>query len=330
MEPEFQSVASAFGLDTLTEVQELSGGKINRTYKVTSNGKHYVLQKINTDIFTNPESVMENAVRVSSYLAERSPEACVVQFCRATDGRYLFHTEASAAWRMMHYIEGVGLTVCRSASEAAAIGTAFGSFAAELQDFDISCLRVVLPDFHNTPLRFRNLFSYAKQMGAKLPELEMLYEMQEHACFLWKLYAAGKLPLRTTHNDTKCSNVLLHPHTGNPVAVIDLDTVMPGLPAYDYGDAIRSVCSTGTEQERLEKHHALTEAYLSQTKGMLTENETHSLTYGPFCITAELAARYLLDYLRTDGYFRESRHLERVQQCLSLAQWLRERVAKSQ
>jgi len=195
-------------------------------------------------------------------------------------------------------------------------GKAFGEFQMQLADFDIAQLYETIPNFHNTRKRYETFLTSVRENKAGRAEevreeIEYLLSVQDLACKLTDLNAEGKLPLRVTHNDTKINNVLFHPEDNSAMVVIDLDTVMPGLIGHDFGDAIRFAANfveedcPDTEKAGvdLEVFRVFAEGFLSQTASTLTETEVETLALSCFVLTAELATRFLADYLDGDLYF---------------------------
>ena len=195
-------------------------------------------------------------------------------------------------------------------------GMAFGEFQMQLADFDITKLYETIPDFHNTRKRYEKLIASVEENRAGRleevrEEIDYLLSVQDLACRLTDLHQEGKMPLRVTHNDTKINNVLFHPADNSAMVVIDLDTVMPGLMGHDFGDAIRFAANFVEEDCReyekagvdLEVFRAFAEGFLSQTAKTLTETESRTLALSCFVLTAELATRFLADYLDGDLYF---------------------------
>ena len=196
-------------------------------------------------------------------------------------------------------------------------GRAFGEFQRLLDGYPAETLHEIIPDFHNTPQRFRQLEEAARRDKAGRlsqvgPEMAFAQARREGCSFLMDLLRAGKLPLRVTHNDTKMSNVLLDDNTGRAVCVIDLDTVMPGLAAFDFGDAIRSGATTAAEDETylslvrldLERFSAFTQGFLGAAGQAFTPLERETLADGAIWMTFEVGIRFLADYLNGDVYFR--------------------------
>lgn len=243
--------------------------------------------------------------------------------------------DASTVWRLENYIDGVGYDLCDSLDILRKAGAAFGEFQNQLADFDASLLTETIPGFHDTRKRLDTLFAAeaADECGRAAEaeaELQFIHTHAELACGPVDALAEGRLPLRVTHNDTKINNVLFDRETGDPLCVIDLDTVMPGLAAYDFGDAVRFAASTAAEDEPdtarialdLQKFRAFSEGFIGKTGGSLTEAEIGSMVQGAIAITIELASRFLADYLTGDKYFKvnyEGHNLVRTRAQLALA-----------
>ena len=214
-------------------------------------------------------------------------------------------------------------------------GAAFGRFQTQLADFPIATLYETIPNFHNTPKRFADFFAGVEAdvcgRAAKAgPEIAVLKKFAPLADFLTEKQAGGLLPLRVTHNDTKYNNIMIDETTGLGLCVIDLDTVMPGLAAYDYGDAIRFAASTAAEDETdlsrvsldMDLFQRFTAGFVGAIDGFLSDKEIELLPYGALLMTLEVGSRFLLDYLEGDKYFRIHRpehNLERARTQLTLA-----------
>ncbi|MDO5732302.1 MAG: phosphotransferase [Eubacteriales bacterium] len=303
---------------------DYGSGHINDTMKVHNHrdGEFYILQRINTYVFKNPEAMMANILKVTDTLraehaAGRFAQA-TMDFLRTTDGEAYFVDAESGYWRCYHLI-GPALTYQKSEdlSSFKKSGEAFGAFMYSLRDFPSDELIETIPDFHNTPKRYqafeevlaRDVHQRAVTCRA---EIDFLKARQALCHELVDGLAAGRLPLRVTHNDTKLNNILFSCESGEALAIIDLDTVMPGLAAYDFGDSIRFGASTALEDERdLEKVHfslplfeAYADGYLSSLADELSIDELHSLAAGAKIITLETGMRFLTDYLDGDTYFK--------------------------
>lgn len=301
-----------------TEYRQISTGHINRTFFVTTdNGSKYVLQSVNSYVFPNVDAVMDNIAMIGEYLKARPElEVPIISYIDTTEGRHWYDDGGGGCWRCYRFAED---SVCFSKadntdmlSEAA---RAFGRFMEALSGFDASMLTETIKDFHNTPERYRQLEEAIKNNTAGrlenvMSETEFALSRKEKACRLHKMREEGILPLRVTHNDTKISNVLFNRYTGEAICVIDLDTVMPGLSAYDYGDAIRAgACACKEDEKEESKAYLDLELFRAFTKGYieacpsLSEAETEALPLGAYAMTAECGIRFLADYLNGDRYF---------------------------
>ena len=300
--------------------EELKVGNINKTYRVTfarENGmkKSYILQKVNTFVFPNPEQVMENIERVTQHLRMVDPGHAALHY-HHTRERKNFIWDGDDIWRMCNYIPSAGDIDTRDETLVRNAGFAFGEFQYMLSGFNADELYETIPNFHNTVKRYDALEAAVREnpvgrAAAMQAEIDYLLSVKEEACLLCRLQAEGKLPLRVTHNDTKVNNVLFDKKDHRALVVIDLDTVMPGLTGNDFGDAIRSVSNTAAEDDPdvsrvscdLELFRAFTDGFLEKTARSLTETEIEILPASCFCLTVELAVRFLTDYLLGDSYF---------------------------
>ena len=298
--------------------QEYGNGHINCTLKVdTDTGSTYILQRINKYVFKNPTQLMENICAVTRFLRSKSDQPhASLNFLSTKDGKYYHLDEDGAYWRCYDFVPGFGLDAPESDADFYESAIAFGRFQELLADFPASTLHETIPEFHNTIDRFRQLKESiaADVMGrAKDVQQEIAYALscEEMGSILQKMRQSGELPLRVTHNDTKLNNVLLDAATRKSLCVIDLDTVMPGLSAYDYGDSIRFGAATATESEPdhtkmdidLHLYEIYTRGYLEAAPS-LTDLEVKMLPMGAFTMTLEVGIRFLKDYLDGDIYFK--------------------------
>ena len=336
----FEEVLAAYdwGEGTLTH-NAYGEGHINNTNLVTVSSdtgtKKYILQRINTDIFTNPKELMENICNVTSYLktviekhgGDTERETMTVVYTR--NGQPYFTDSEQGVWRVFTYVEHtICLQQCRDANDFYTSAKAFGQFQKNLADYDASTLHETIPDFHNTPDRFRKfkeaLSADVMHRAAEVADEIAFIEAHEADCsYMTDLLDAGKLPLRVTHNDTKLNNILLDDQTGEALCIIDLDTVMPGLAANDYGDSIRFGANHSAEDEQdlnkvnfsLELFEAYTKGFLEIAGDALTPLEIETLPWGAKLMTLECGIRFLTDYLEGDHYFaihRPGQNLDRA------------------
>ena len=332
-----QLPSAAFAFQTTgnpISCQEFGQGHINQTLKVqTDSGNLYILQRINQYVFRTPVKLMENACAITSFLRQKDPDPRhALHFIPAHDGNH-FHVDGDGEfWRMYRYVEGLSLDAPETEADFYQSALAFGKFQTLLSDFPADTLHETIPEFHNTVDRFR-LLREAVQNDAcgrakdVQKELDFLYAHEELACTLQRMRECGELPLRVTHNDTKLNNVLLDCETRQSLCILDLDTVMPGLSLYDFGDSIRFGATTASSEDdssvQLDLHlfRVYTEGFLS-TATDLTEKEIEMLPLSTFVITLELATRFLKDHLDGDKYFRiayPNHNLDRARSQMTLA-----------
>ena len=324
----------------LTDYSEIKRGNINSTYKAaytdeSGETKQYIIQRINSNVFSDPASLMINIDRVTSYIKARYPDQVTLQYRLAPSG-VNYCVDSDCFWRVCDYFESVAYDYTDDPEIIFGVGKAFGKFQSMLSGFDGSVLAETIPDFHNTAKRMQTLFDAEKTDCANRAEsvkaeLDYLRSVSDKASELSILYAEGKIPCRVTHNDTKANNVLFERDTKRPLTVIDLDTVMPGMSLYDFGDAVRFIASTAAEDEPdvskigfdAEKFRAFCAGYLGSVKHDLAPIEKENLVLGAFSVTIEMAARFLTDYLQNDIYFKthyEGHNLVRARSQIRLAQ----------
>ena len=315
-------------------------GHINNTFvldfkNADGSSTSYLVQLINTNVFKNPDELMENIVGVTGYLRniviERGgdPERECLRVFFTKDGKPYFRTENGECWRCYNFITGAH--ACQSIDDPKTFfnaAKAFGTFQCLLADYPSSTLHETIPNFHNTRSRFAD---FKKAVGDDLKgrtagvqeEIDFVLSREGDTGILVDMLSNGELPLRVTHNDTKLNNVLLDEKTGLARSVLDLDTVMPGLSAYDFGDAVRFGASSAAEDEtdlskvflRLDMYRAYLEGYLDACGHALTENEISVLPLGAKIITIELGMRFLKDYLDGDVYFKIDRPTQNLDRC---------------
>ena len=331
MEALHKQILDHFCLEgTAISCQRYGFGHINETYlAVTDKGCRYILQKINHHVFPNVAQLQENIAAVTDYLRQQVPERYgVLQLIPTREGKTYHTDENGAYWRVYDFIED---SICLQAPESpedfyqAAI--AFGTFQQQLKDFPAHTLHETIKNFHNTPDRYRIFREVLKKdpLGrAKevAPEIRFALEHEEAGSRLYGMLQEGLLPLRVTHNDTKLNNVMLRADTRTPLCVIDLDTTMPGLSAYDFGDSIRFGAAVAPEDEQelgkvcmsLELFRIYTRGYLKACPG-LTEKEKEVLPLGALTMTLECGLRFLTDYIDGDHYFTCYRNGQNLDRC---------------
>ena len=304
-------------------------GHINETYAVVyrkedGTTRRYILQRINHNVFRHPVRLMENMVAVTDHIRARvvaaggDPFRSAVTVVPARDGSSFVQLEDGSFWRSQVFIEGsLCIDQVEDVRHLYEAGRAFGTFQRLLGDFPAVCLHETIPDFHNTPVRLREFERVVAEdpvdRVSSVPDGIAFIRTRNHeAGRLVELQAQGRLPVRVTHNDTKLNNVLFDETTGKGVCVIDLDTVMPGLSLYDFGDAIRFAANSAAEDETdLDKVHLDFDAFENFTRGyletagpVLTAEELHHLCFAARLMTFECGMRFFTDHIAGDTYFR--------------------------
>ncbi|MCL2741626.1 MAG: aminoglycoside phosphotransferase family protein [Oscillospiraceae bacterium] len=323
-------------------VEAYGNGHIHKTYLLTTTTGRYILQKINDAVFGDVDGLMSNISKVTGYLRGKVAEdggdpARETLSVVPTDGGALYAKDGSGGhWRMYDYIpDSHSKDAAEGAETLRKTGKAFGRFMRSLDGFPAHELNETIRHFHDTRRRYEALLAAveddrAGRAAASRPEIEFFTDRADEYGTLVRLLGEGRLPLRVTHNDTKLNNILFDDRTGESICVIDLDTVMPGLSLYDYGDAIRFAASTAAEDERdlslvtlsLPYFGAYTEGFLSETGSVITDEERRLLPTGAKVITMECGMRFLTDHLNGDVYFsikREGHNLDRARTQARLA-----------
>lgn len=322
------AVAKAFDVNGEFESAARYGsGHIHDTYSVRFNeggrgGAHIILQHINTKIFKNPVVVMENIRRVTTHVRARmdgvqDADRRVLQLVLSREGHAWYVDNEERYWRAYRFIEGAKtFDEVKSARQAFEAAKAFGGFQRMLADLPGKRLAESIPHFHDTPKRFTDFeFAVSADAAGRARHVrdEVAFAMERR--FIAGLVVEAGLPERVTHNDTKLNNVMLDEQTGEGICVIDLDTVMPGFAAYDFGDMVRTMTCPAAEDEqdlsRVEMRFDLFEpvlrGYLAGAGNFLTKAERESLIAGAKVIVFEQGVRFLADHLAGDTYYKVSR-----------------------
>lgn len=326
--------------------EELVSGHVNSTYRATyqlndDTTQRFILQRINEKVFKTPIDVMKNVERVTRHInlkvlrAKNDRGGQTLNLYPSREGKSYIHGPNGGIWRCYNNIEGcITYDVAESTRQAYQAARAFGSFQNLISDLDPSKIRETIPNFHNTPQRFQNLLQSAKidahQRAQEVqPELDFVLSQQAYIPKLIELTQANLIPTRITHNDTKINNVMFDEETDEAVCVIDLDTVMPGLSLYDFGDLMRSATSPTDEDEtnldlvhmEMPMFQALVEGYIEGCNGCLNHHEISNLALAGKLMTLEVGMRFLTDYLDGDIYFRahrEKHNLDRARNQFAL------------
>lgn len=328
-----------FGGD-ITDCFPYGEGHINNTYCVCvqtsdNNQKRYILQRINSNVFKEPLKLMENIYNVTSYLkgeiiknnGDFSRET--LNLIKTKNNNFYYIDSDKEVWRLFYFIED---TICLQSVEKPEhfyeSAKNFGKFMKQLSEFPAHHLHETIPRFHDTPNRLENLKKSidADKLGrvsSVKKEIEFALSREKDCAYLMDKLAKKQLPLRVTHNDTKLNNILFDRDTQKGVCIIDLDTIMPGLSANDFGDSIRFGASTAAEDEQdlakvnfdISLFETYAKGYLETTSDILSQEELESLVWGSKLMTLECGIRFLTDYLDGDNYFkisRENHNLDRA------------------
>lgn len=314
-------------------------GHINDTFKLVcrdeGSDKHYIIQRINHEIFTDPVSLMKNIAGVTAFLREQiiaqggDPERETLNIIKAKDGRDYCQDSDGNYWRGYGFIDGATTyDKVRNPEDFYQSGKAFGHFQRQLANYPADELSETIPNFHNTPVR---LLTFKKAVEEDVcnrahlvqDEIKFVMDRAKETSIAMDMLKEGKLPLRVTHNDTKLNNIMIDDVTGQAICIIDLDTIMPGLSIFDFGDSIRFGANTADEDEpdvskvslSLPLFEIYTKGYLEGCQGSLTEEEKAMLPMGAKLMTFECGIRFLTDFLQGDTYFRiarENHNLDRT------------------
>lgn len=332
----FVEIANHFQLDArAVSAEGYGGGHINDTFLLeTESGRNYILQRINTSVFKNAEALMNNVILITDFLKKKiaaaggDPDREALSVVLTEDGKPLYR-EGEECWRVYTFIKGaVTLQTCETGEQFQASARAFGHFQRLLADFPADTLYESIPNFHNTKSRFLDFEAAVEKdvcgrAASVEQEIAFVRSRKAFAATLVDMQESGELPLRVTHNDTKLDNVLFDKESGQPLAVVDLDTVMPGLSVNDFGDSIRFGATHAAEDEpdlskvnfEIGLFESYTRGFLGECGVLMTENEKKMLPVGAMMMTFECGMRFLTDYLNGDTYFKIHREGHNLDRC---------------
>lgn len=310
-----------FNIDV--DIRDYGNGHINTTYLTQSTPK-YILQKINTNIFKNPETLMKNIALVTDFLKKKiaseggDTERETLTLIKTIDKKNYYTDCDGSCYRVYRFIDNsVTYESVENTEQMYLAAKAFGKFFNRLSDFDASILFDTIENFHNTKKRYTDFISSVEtNKSGRADKVKNEIEFAKSHSYIkdpvWDLMESGKMPLRVTHNDTKLNNVLFDEKTGEGVCVIDLDTVMKGSILFDVGDTLRFAASTAAEDEKdlnkvwfdLDMYRAHTKGFLEEVIDSLTETEIEYMPFAPKLLTYETGLRFLADYIDGDTYFK--------------------------
>lgn len=320
--------ASQFNLQgNILSSVPFGSGHINDTFKITTDDPQqslYLLQRVNHHIFQDIDALMNNIETVCqhlktkmAHLGESEVLKRTMTIVRTKSGNTFYKDNDGSYWRVFLLIPDTrSYDILETPEQAFSGGLAFGQFQKQLSDLDPKALVEILPNFHNVEFRLANLRAAIEQdpvdrVKEVKEQLDYIFDREDAMTRILKMGRAGHLPLRITHNDTKFNNVLLD-KDDQVQCVIDLDTVMPGYVAYDFGDAIRTIINSAAEDEsdlskvtlNIPLYQAFTTGYLSEAKEFLTDAEIESLGYATHLLPYMQAVRFLTDYIAGDTYYK--------------------------
>lgn len=333
-----REVGEKFRLEgEISSFELITHGNINTTYSVyyKNPDKKYIFQKVNTYVFQDPIQIMRNIDLVTEHIRGKKKNAPALHYHHTAQRHNYWFSYEGSFWRVSNNFDA---TTYQSTSDPRVLyqaGRGFGGFQKDLSDFDASLLHETLPNFHNTKKRLVGFFENVKKdpygrVKEVEREIEFIEKHREVAERLSTLFEEGAIPVRVTHNDTKINNVLFNKDTGEPLVVIDLDTVMPGLAAHDFGDAVRFAANTAAEDEKdlskvslnIDLYKGFAEGFITGTAGLLQPIEIETMALGALTLAIELGMRFLDDYITGDKYFKtryEGHNLDRTRCQLGLA-----------
>ena len=302
------------------EIQNLGKGNIHETFLAESgDGRKFVLQKINNNVFKDPVVLMENSVIISNHLNNKRMNEGISwtfpRFYQTGNGNYLLVDDEGSYWRLMDFIENSPPQIAGENIYLLA-GSSYAELIRLLSDLPVDLIRDTIPDFHNLAYRLSNFkesigIAAQKTLAEARDEIRYLMDMEDIYSRLEHYRQEGRFPVRLTHNDTKIDNILFD-EGGNPIAIIDLDTVMQGIVHSDFGDAIRSFASSAEEDEpdlskvsfRLDVFRQYTQGFTGRLREILTEDEKKTLILAPFMWVYMQAVRFLTDFLDGNTYYK--------------------------
>ncbi|MDO4285745.1 MAG: aminoglycoside phosphotransferase family protein [Eubacteriales bacterium] len=315
------------------QIERFGSGHINDTFLVTD-GRRYILQRLNTEVFRDPMLVIENIEGVTRFLRAKieaaggDPDRETLNLIHTREEKPYYIDAEGNFWRMYLFIEGAtSYDAVKKPEDFYHSAEAFGHFQYQLSDYPAHTLHETIPAFHDTPKRYRDFQKAVQEdvchrAASVEKEIRFVEERAAEMGLAMDMLREGRLPLRVTHNDTKLNNIMIDDKTGRAVCVIDLDTVMPGLSIFDFGDSIRFGANTAVEDEQdlskvslsLPLYETYVDGFLTGCGGALTDEERRMLPQGARLMTLECGMRFLADYLQGDTYFqihRENHNLDR-------------------
>ena len=338
-------------------IESFGSGRINGTYKVTirqgTNRFEYLLQHINNNVFPDTAGLMNNLTLVTEFVRKNGGAALNYIKCKddlneeRKNGPYIFVDDSAKHWRMYHYIDADVYPCIINSHHAFMLGEAIANFSNSLDGFDAKCLTETIPDFHNTPKRYKDLLvsvardtieNDAKRVIPVKEYVKAIMDKEDKLGVLMNALESGAIPYRVVHNDPKLNNVLFDKATAEPICMIDLDTIMPGTSLFDVGDALRSIANTASEDDKTtdnvsfstEIFEKFITGYIKGMHGKITAAEIELIPESIWVIAMELGMRFLKDHIDGNKYFAteyDGQNLERAKVQLKLAECVYEKIS---
>jgi thiamine kinase-like enzyme len=311
------SILAAYGIEySSSNIQPLTGGLINKTWKITNKKEQFILQKINNSVFKNPSELVENVCKIGAYLSAKNPDYLFVSPIKSLSNKEIVYDAENGYFRLFPFVKNSHtIDVVSSPEQAYEAAAQFGKFTHLLSSFDASQLSITIPDFHNISFRYLQFEEALKngnqsRMKASKSSIEEIKKRYAIVETFEKLKKNSAIQKRVTHHDTKISNVLFD-NAGQGLCVIDLDTVMPGYFISDLGDMMRTYLSPANEEEqdfskldiREDFYLAIIQGYLKDMSIDLNENEKGFIYYSGLFLIYMQALRFITDYINNDLYY---------------------------
>ncbi len=354
---DFNSILENFKTNgTFSEAKPFGSGHINDTFLVKTlgeNHKKYVLQRKNGNIFKNIPGLIKNMEVATKHIRKKlveqqiaNPDVRVLSMIPCTDGKYYHLDNENNYWCLYDFIEDCkSYNIADTYQKAIYCGEAYGEFISQLSDLDPDLCIETIPEFHSINMRLNKFHNAVKEdIAGRLKdvpnEIQFVYSREDEMKKVLELEKQGKIPTRIIHNDTKLNNVLFD-ENDNILCVVDLDTVMPGLVLYDFGDAIRTISNPVAEDEKdiskvifnIEMYEAFAKGFLSKTIDILTKEEIENLAFSAKLMTFIIGLRFLTDYIEGDIYYKTAQpkhNLERAKVQFKLLSSMEENFDKMQ
>lgn len=318
-----------FPYHQVANIQAFGNGHINDTYKVDLRGEadSYILQRINTQVFPDPEGICDTHLRLQEVFSKQKADVVIADLIATSTGKYLYRASDGGAWRMTSFIRNsYSVDVVEEKWQAYEAGKGYGWFAKACDILDAKSFKEAIRDFHKLSFRLKQLHDAIDQnLAQRLDSVKSIVDFflarEDKLRQIESMLEAGLIPLRVVHNDTKINNLLFTEKRA--AAVIDLDTVGPGIIFYDYGDALRTSANMAAEDEKdldkvglnLMAFTAFSQGYIAQVKSILNRHEEENLYLAPVLMTYIMGIRFLADYLNGDVYYKIAHKEHNLDRC---------------